>query len=314
MTPLVSVVIPSYNQAQFLEETIRSVLEQDYPNLEVMVIDGGSTDESAAVIKRYADRLAYWVSEKDKGQADAINKGWARVTGDIVTFLNSDDFYYPGTVRKVVDTFEANPDAGLVYGMANFIDAGGAVISRTQHPDLDGQLFLDEMAGLPQPATFMRRAVIDKVGVLDPSFHFALDGEFFMRAVGNFRAVRLTDVLATMRVHPASKSVGAGLGFAPEILRVAEKVIDRPSSYPRFEVKPEKVRAAAHYSAARFEMLAGNFRQAAKSLFTSASLSRTVWPTIAGRMAPRLALRALLGKETYLRVGSWVNLRRRRTS
>ncbi len=124
--PRVSIVTPSFNQAAFLEETIQSVLSQDYPNLEYIIIDGGSTDGSVEIIKKYADKLAYWVSEKDTGQADAINKGLIRVTGEIVAWLNSDDIYLPGTIRAAVEALQAHPDCGLVYGDVLSVDAKGS--------------------------------------------------------------------------------------------------------------------------------------------------------------------------------------------
>ena len=137
--PLVSIVTPSYNQAAFLEETIRSVLEQDYPRVEYIIIDGGSTDGSAEIIQRYADRLAYWVSERDRGQTDAINKGFARATGSILAWLNSDDTYQPGALREAVDYLLAHPDVGMVYGDGNFIDEHGKVIGRFPSAQTDLQ-------------------------------------------------------------------------------------------------------------------------------------------------------------------------------
>ncbi|MCJ7530019.1 MAG: glycosyltransferase, partial [Anaerolineales bacterium] len=128
--PLVSIVTPSYNQAQFLETTIRSVLDQVYPNLEYMVVDGGSTDGSREIIRKYADRLAWWVSEHDRGQTDAINKGFTRAHGDILAWLNSDDTYEPEAVAEAVTFLQTHPDVGMVYGDANFIDEQGQVIGR----------------------------------------------------------------------------------------------------------------------------------------------------------------------------------------
>ncbi len=141
--PRVSIVTPSFNQAAFLEETIQSVLSQDYPNLEYIIIDGGSTDGSVEIIEKYADRLAYWVSEKDAGQADGINKGLVRATGEVVAWLNSDDTYLggaietflPGSIRSAVAALQANPDCGLVYGDVLAVDAAGQKLNLARYDD-----------------------------------------------------------------------------------------------------------------------------------------------------------------------------------
>ncbi|HZU87535.1 MAG TPA: glycosyltransferase family 2 protein, partial [Anaerolineaceae bacterium] len=130
MQPLVSIVTPSYNQARYLEATLRSVLEQDYPNLEYIVVDGGSTDGSREIIQKYASRLAWWVSEKDRGQTDAINKGFSRAHGEILAWLNSDDTYQPGAIRQAVEALQNHPRAGMVYADTNFIDAADNVIGK----------------------------------------------------------------------------------------------------------------------------------------------------------------------------------------
>ena len=122
-TPLVSIVTPSYNQADYLEETMRSVLAQDYPHIEYLVVDGGSQDGSAEIIRQYADQLAWWVSEPDEGQSDAINKGFQRATGEIVAWLNSDDTYLPGTIREAVEVLEEDPSIGFVYSDYHSINA-----------------------------------------------------------------------------------------------------------------------------------------------------------------------------------------------
>ena len=129
-TPLVSIVTPSYNQARYLEYTIRSVMEQDYPNIEYIIVDGGSNDGSAEIIRRYSERLAWWVSEKDHGQTDAINKGFAHARGEILAWLNSDDTYEINAVREAVAFLREQPQVGLVYGDANFIDENGHMIGR----------------------------------------------------------------------------------------------------------------------------------------------------------------------------------------
>ena len=127
-TPLVSIITPSFNQARYLESTIHSVLDQDYPNIEYIIVDGGSTDGSAEIIHGFSDRLAWWVSEKDHGQTDAINKGFARAKGEILAWLNSDDTYQPHAIAEAVGLLRDRPEVGLVYGDANFIDENGRVI------------------------------------------------------------------------------------------------------------------------------------------------------------------------------------------
>jgi glycosyltransferase involved in cell wall biosynthesis len=301
--PLVSVVTPSYNQAAYLEETIRSVLDQDYPAIEYIVIDGGSTDGSVDTIRRYADRIAYWVSEPDKGQADAINKGWSRCSGEIVAFLNSDDYYLPGAVSRIIETFSANPDIGVAYGQAQWVSEGGDPV-QVSRVYVDGQEMLNRLPGLPQPATFVRRQVLETVGLLDATFHFALDGEFFVRALGNFQAMPIPEVLACMRLHSAAKSVAAGLGFAPEVLRIAQKVINNPQRYPRYRVVPDDVLAGAHIVSARFAFMGGKFRDAVGHLRKSAVLSPKYRRQILQEELPRLLARGVLGKRGYARASA----------
>ncbi|MEM5776358.1 MAG: glycosyltransferase family 2 protein, partial [Anaerolineaceae bacterium] len=179
--PLVSIITPSYNQAAFLEETIRSVLEQDYPRIEYIIIDGGSTDGSAEIIQRYAGKLAYWVSERDRGQTDALNKGFARATGSILAWLNSDDTYQPGALREAVAYLSAHPDVGMVYGDGNFIDEHGEVIGRFPSAQTDLQKLRRGYVHVCQQSSFFRADLWRAVGPLDPSFFFAMDYDLWVR-------------------------------------------------------------------------------------------------------------------------------------
>ena len=174
MKPLVSVVTPSYNQASYLEATLQSVLEQDYQPLEYLVVDGGSTDGSQAIIQQYANKLAWWVSEPDQGQADAINKGFKKATGEIVAWLNSDDLYLPGAVSAAVEIFEEHPEVGVVYGDAISADGEGRLLNELRAASWD-VLDLLQFKIICQPAVFMRRSALEAVGYLDPSYHFFLD-------------------------------------------------------------------------------------------------------------------------------------------
>ncbi|HQF61497.1 MAG TPA: glycosyltransferase family 2 protein [Anaerolineaceae bacterium] len=219
--PRVSIVTPSYNQARFLEQTIQSVLEQDYPNLEYFVMDGGSTDGSLEIIQRYASRLAGWVCEKDRGQTDALNKGFARATGQILAWLNSDDTYEPGAVSAAVAALTSHPDAAAIYGEANFIDENGRVIGRFPAAQTDLPRLRRGYVHVPQQATFFRGDLWRAIGPLDPSFYFAMDYDLWVRLAGRGPLVYLPgQVWANFRLHSGAKTIAADDRCWPEMLRV----------------------------------------------------------------------------------------------
>ncbi len=218
--PLVSIITPSFNQAAFLEATIRSVLEQDYPNLEYIIVDGGSTDGSAEIIRRYADRLAWWVSERDRGQTDAINKGFARARGSILAWLNSDDTYQPGAVREAVAYLLAHPEAGMVYGDGNFIDEHGRVIGQFPSAQTDLQKLRRGYVHVCQQSSFFRADLWRAVGPLDPSFFFAMDYDLWVRLAQRAPLVYLPRTWANFRLHSDAKTINADDRCWPEMLRV----------------------------------------------------------------------------------------------
>lgn len=202
--PRVSIITPSYNQAPFLEETIQSILGQDYPNIEYIIIDGKSTDGSQDIIRRYDSQLSYWVSEKDRGQSEAINKGFGRATGDILTWICSDDTLLPGAVSAIVGLFEKYPDAGLIYGDAWNIDANGDRLDiRYGVPFSVRAMVVDNL--VPQPASFFSRAAWERFGPVNEDLQFAMDRQLWLRM--NARApIRYEPILlATMRRHPEAK-------------------------------------------------------------------------------------------------------------
>ena len=205
----ISIVTPSYNQGRFLEATIRSVLEQNYPSLEYIVIDGGSTDGSVDIIRRYAPRLAYWVSEPDQGQADAIAKGFRRATGEILAYLNSDDTYLPGTVAQIAAAFQRNQDSDLIYGDVWIVDERDRMIGERRLTRLDDIDFLGQGNCLAQPATFWTRRIYDQVGGIDSTLYFQLDLDFYIRVARAGRMQYLRRHLANVRMHPEGKMVKA---------------------------------------------------------------------------------------------------------
>lgn len=217
---LVSIITPSYNQARYLEETMRSVLEQDYPHIEYIVVDGGSTDGSREIIEKYADRLAWWVSEKDRGQTDAINKGFARARGEVLTWLNSDDTYQPGAIREAVEFLRQNPQVGLVYGDANYIDEHGRVIGRFPAAQTDYRRLRQGYVHIPQQSAFFRADLWRKVGPLDDSFYFAMDYDLWVRLAREAPIVYLPRVWANFRLHSDAKTIAADDRCWPEMLRV----------------------------------------------------------------------------------------------
>lgn len=206
--PLVSIVTPSFNQAQFLEATIRSVLDQDYLHIEYIVCDGGSTDGSTDIIRRYADRLAWWCSERDDGQSDAVNKGWRRATGQVWSYLNSDDVLVPGAVRAVVEAFGAHPAAGLVHGAWVWIDAAGAQKGTGRGAPTDFRKLLrdGQIPYVAQPASFYRADLLRDVGLVDQSLHLSMDYDLLLRLTRAAPAVYVPHPLAGVRLHAAAKT------------------------------------------------------------------------------------------------------------
>ena len=202
--PLVSIVTPSFNQSEFLESTIQSVLEQDYPRIEYILMDGGSTDGSLDIIQRYADRLAFWVSEPDLGQTDAINKGFARAGGDILAWLNSDDLYDPWAVSEAVQFLSSHPEVGMVYGAAYYIDELGSVIARYPARQTDYKRLRRGIATIPQQASFFRAILWDQVGPLDPSFYYAMDYDLWVRISGRAPIAFVDKPWAKFRLHGQS--------------------------------------------------------------------------------------------------------------
>jgi glycosyltransferase involved in cell wall biosynthesis len=222
--PTVTIVTPSYNQVRFLPATIESVLRQDYPSIEYLIIDGGSTDGSPEVIRSYAEKLAYWVSERDRGQTDAINKGFFHAKGDILAWLNSDDTLEPHAVREAVEFLSVYPEAGMVYGDANFIDEDGNVIGRFPARQTDYRRLRQGYVHIPQQASFFRADLWRRVGPLDPTFYFAMDYDLWVRLAALAPLAYRPGIWANFRLHSAGKTIAADDRCWPEMLRVHHRL------------------------------------------------------------------------------------------
>lgn len=200
---LVSIITPSYNQGMFIEETIKSVLYQDYPDIEYIVVDGGSTDGTLEILRKYEGRLR-WISEKDHGQSDAINKGFGMARGDIFTWLNSDDTYLSGAVRKAVEFLKAHPQVKMVYGKGYLIDENSKIIGECPTEPFNIER-LSRYNYIYQPSAFFRAEVLNTIGMLDENLHYSMDLDLWIRIAKNFKVEYLPEFLATFRLHKDSK-------------------------------------------------------------------------------------------------------------
>lgn len=229
--PEISIITPCFNQGQFLEETIRSVLSQKYPNLEYVVADGGSTDGTLEILSRYQDDLT-WISEKDRGQSHAINKGMKMTSGEIIGFLNADDLYEPGALQAAGEYFACHPNAEWLTGKCRIIDQKGDEIRRLISLYKNAWLRL----GIPhclyllnyvsQPATFWRRDVLDRTGWFDETLCYALDYDYWLRLNRTCGLSFLNRWLACFRVHPTSKSGSTTYAQFEEQFEVVQRYTD----------------------------------------------------------------------------------------
>lgn len=248
---LVSIITPSYNQAAYLEQTITSVLGQDHADMEYIVIDGGSTDGSVEIIKKYSDRLAYWVSEKDRGQAEAINKGFAKATGEIIAWLNSDDFYLEGTVKAAVQIFEQNPDVVLVYGNMLSVDEHGKPFNALNYKQLTLEdLLCFQIIG--QPAVFMRRSALQQAGGLDLAFHFMLDHHLWIRIAQLGRILHVPQTWSAARYHAEAKNFAKAAEFGRDAFRILAWAEKDASLAPKLTSVSRRARASANRVDARY--------------------------------------------------------------
>lgn len=226
MLPKVTIVTPSFNQARYLEKAILSVLNQDYPHIEYIIIDGGSTDGSVDIIKKFQHRLAYWVSEPDRGQSDAINKGFKLATGQIFNWLNSDDLLMPSAVRIAVHHLMENPDIGMVYGNRIIIDEEGNFLSLTQVPSYNAAISRHHLE-IPQETAFLRSELWSRVDGVDEELKFCMDYDLFVKLSKIAQFYHIPFVLGAYRKHSLSKTVMYSGAFKKARREEAGKVYRR---------------------------------------------------------------------------------------
>ncbi|MFT3892294.1 MAG: glycosyltransferase family 2 protein [Anaerolineales bacterium] len=269
-SPLISIVTPSFNQARYLEQTIRSVLEQDYRHIEYIVIDGASKDGSVDIIKKYAVEsnsllfenqkqtsgphehfIHYWVSEKDSGQAEAINKGLSRATGEIIAWINSDDYYLPGAVSAAVKVFEQNPDVVLIYGDMLAVDENGQTTNVMKY----GQLSLADLLCfqiIGQPSVFFRKSALQKAGLLDTTFHFLLDHHLWIRIAQQGKILHVPQVWSAARYHAEAKNRAKAAEFGQEAFRILDWAKNQPGLVETISGVERRARASANRVDARY--------------------------------------------------------------
>ncbi len=222
--PKISIVTPSYNQGEYIEETIRSVLMQGYPNLEYIVVDGLSRDGTASVLERYSRWIDHCLVEKDDGQCDAINKGFAKASGDIFGWLNSDDLYRPGALHAIARHFTANRNSHVVYGEAAKIDQRGNYMMRSRCTRKRfGKWYILNCDPIVQPTSFWRREVWETVGGLDKSLHWGLDWDYFIRVFRTYKIDYIPVDLAFCRIHDDMKTRNGGLVRYRELGNISKK-------------------------------------------------------------------------------------------
>jgi GT2 family glycosyltransferase len=219
---LVSIITPSFNQGKYIEETIRSVLEQQYPAIEYIVMDGGSSDQTVDLLKKYDHGITRWVSQPDDGQADAINNGFRMASGEILAWLNADDAYLPGAIQKVVEYFRDHPEVDLVYGRAYNVDHRGNVIEAYGTEPFSAER-LRERCFICQPSVFFRSKVFAEIGPLDTSLHLAFDYDYWLRAIRKFRFGYLPEFLSNNRWQMNSKSLSRPAAARREVLSILKK-------------------------------------------------------------------------------------------
>ncbi len=262
--PPLSIITPSFNQAAFIEKTIQSVLSQEYPSIEYIIIDGGSTDGSLEIIQKYANQITYWISEKDDGQADAFNKGLSKVTGKYLGWLNSDDIYLPGAATQAVNLLDSHPNAAFVFGDVQAIDADGKITNIMHYADWN---LTDLMAFniIGQPGVFMKTESVRNVAGLDKSYHFLLDHHLWLRLALNSEMIYSHSVWSAARFHTGAKNVALAASFGNEAFRIVDWLQSTKSYASLYDQNEKKILAGAYRLNGRYLLDGGMFTQSLRS-------------------------------------------------
>jgi glycosyltransferase involved in cell wall biosynthesis len=268
--PRFAIVTPSFNTARYIGVAIRSVLDQHYPNVDYLIMDGGSTDGTVDILRSSGDQIR-WVSQKDDGQADAIKRGFEQTDGEILTWLNSDDYFCTGAFATVAEYFSTHPEVDVVYGDANYVDAGGNIISPCVHVEPFSQKRLFNYSDfIVQPAAFFRRPAYEAVGGVDPKFHWALDYDLWLKMARRFKFAYLPKVLANYRWLGDNKSATGGAGRLDEIESLFREMGLSPPAYIRLERVNQHARDGLNSVArGRLVTAAGHFGGAVRNLLSS---------------------------------------------
>ncbi len=299
--PLISIVTPSYNQGRYIRATIESVLNQSYPNIEYHVIDGGSSDETLAILRDYAhDPRFHWISEHDRGQSDAINKGWSRCRGAILAWLNSDDSYKPDIFHTIAAHFVADADLHLLYGHIHYMAEDGRLLNVDTYAAPPQQM-LTRLVLPAQPACFVRRAAVLQAGCLDTTLHYMMDAELLLKIMANGKYQHIPDVLVNFRIHPHAKSHRAPALFAEDALTILQRIRHNRTAYPALQsLSDGQLRARFYRWASKFLYMGGDFNQSLRYLLFAASADPASRRSILTHEGIRWLIRRTLPVKHYM--------------
>lgn len=299
-----SVVTPTYNQASFLRDTIESVLGQDYAPIEYLVIDDGSTDGTQTILEEYTGQIQ-WETQPNAGQTPTINKGWRKLTGDVLTWLNSDDTFLPGAVRTAMDYLTQHPEVGIVFGDTLFTNADGSPLERSRpRTEFDYESFVVGCENpIAQPSAFIRRSVIEATGLLDPSFYYFMDWDYWLRAGLRCQVAYIPELLSTYRLHAESKTVAQAKRAAPELERMYQEFFARHDLPQQITRLRRRAMANMYFTSGGYYLQGGDRAAATRMVYKSLAQ----YPSLVFRpsMLHKALFCLLSGTSPYQKARSW---------